>query len=318
MSAWAYRVELRDRMTRLRRPILATVVGAGAGSDPGRGAAQHGVRGRRAVAGRPGHRPRRAAAGAVARMVRAIGPGSRGGSGRGPGLIGVYGGYFGAAQGVMLMAVLGLVYDADPQRANGAKNILAACANVTAARRLRAERRRRRGSPPSPWPRARSRAATWAAGSRAACPERCCGRWWSSSGSVPRCTSCLAASATRRLYRGTSEPRTGEDGVTVVKRVVLGVAGVLLLLAGLAAGGLAAWGSAVFGSDGALRFDAGTITPVPGLGRHDHRRRTLRRHGPVRRQAGHDAACPSPPATPATRRPRCSSGLRGPRRSTPT
>jgi uncharacterized membrane protein YfcA len=33
----------------------------------------------------------------------------------------------------MLMAALGLVYDADPQRANGAKNILAACANVTAA-----------------------------------------------------------------------------------------------------------------------------------------------------------------------------------------
>ncbi len=49
----------------------------------------------------------------------------------------------------------------------------------------------------------------------------------------------------------------------MVMRVVLGVAGVLLLLAGLAAGGLAAWGSAVFGSDGALRFDAGTITPSP-------------------------------------------------------
>jgi uncharacterized membrane protein YfcA len=48
-------------------------------------------------------------------------------------LAGVYGGYFGAAQGVMLMAALGLVYDSDPQRANGAKNILAACANVTAA-----------------------------------------------------------------------------------------------------------------------------------------------------------------------------------------
>jgi uncharacterized membrane protein YfcA len=49
------------------------------------------------------------------------------------GMIGIYGGYFGAAQGVMLMAALGLVYDADPQRANGAKNILAATANVTAA-----------------------------------------------------------------------------------------------------------------------------------------------------------------------------------------
>jgi uncharacterized membrane protein YfcA len=33
----------------------------------------------------------------------------------------------------MLMAALGLVYDSDTQRANGAKNILAAAANVTAA-----------------------------------------------------------------------------------------------------------------------------------------------------------------------------------------
>lgn len=50
----------------------------------------------------------------------------------------------------------------------------------------------------------------------------------------------------------------------MVMRVVLGVAAVLLLLAGLAAGGLAGWASSVFGSDGALRVDAGTITPAPG------------------------------------------------------
>jgi hypothetical protein len=47
-------------------------------------------------------------------------------------------------------------------------------------------------------------------------------------------------------------------------RVVLGVGGVLLLLAGLAAGGLAAWASTVFGSDGALSIDAGTVTPAAG------------------------------------------------------
>ncbi|MEZ5116774.1 MAG: sulfite exporter TauE/SafE family protein [Candidatus Nanopelagicales bacterium] len=46
---------------------------------------------------------------------------------------GVYGGYFGAAQGVILMAVLGLLYDADLQRSNGAKNLLAASANIAAA-----------------------------------------------------------------------------------------------------------------------------------------------------------------------------------------
>jgi hypothetical protein len=47
-------------------------------------------------------------------------------------------------------------------------------------------------------------------------------------------------------------------------RVVLGVAGVLLLLAGLVTGGVAAWASAVLGADGVLRYDAGTIIPAPG------------------------------------------------------
>lgn len=57
----------------------------------------------------------------------------------GPGLLaavsatGTYGGYFGAAQGVMLMAVLGLLDDTDPRRANGVKNLLASMANVAAA-----------------------------------------------------------------------------------------------------------------------------------------------------------------------------------------
>ncbi len=46
---------------------------------------------------------------------------------------GVYGGYFGAAQGVVLMAVLGALYDDDVQHANGAKNLLAAAANLAAA-----------------------------------------------------------------------------------------------------------------------------------------------------------------------------------------
>ena len=46
---------------------------------------------------------------------------------------GVYGGYFGAAQGVILMAILGTLYDRDLQKANGAKNLMAAGANVAAA-----------------------------------------------------------------------------------------------------------------------------------------------------------------------------------------
>lgn len=46
---------------------------------------------------------------------------------------GVYGGYFGAGQGVVFMAILGWLYDRSPQHANAAKNLFAAGANITAA-----------------------------------------------------------------------------------------------------------------------------------------------------------------------------------------
>ena len=46
---------------------------------------------------------------------------------------GVYGGYFGAAQGVLLIAVMGLLLDEDLQRINAAKNVLAGLVNVVAA-----------------------------------------------------------------------------------------------------------------------------------------------------------------------------------------
>ena len=47
-------------------------------------------------------------------------------------LIGVYGGYFTAAQGVMLMGVLGIMLAEPIQRLNGIKNVLAATVNVVA------------------------------------------------------------------------------------------------------------------------------------------------------------------------------------------
>jgi uncharacterized membrane protein YfcA len=47
-------------------------------------------------------------------------------------LTGVYGGYFGAAQGVLLMAVLGTGVDEDLQRLNAVKNVLAAVVNAIA------------------------------------------------------------------------------------------------------------------------------------------------------------------------------------------
>lgn len=47
-------------------------------------------------------------------------------------LTGVYGGYFGAAQGVLLIAVLGLGLNESLQRVNAAKNVLAGVANLVA------------------------------------------------------------------------------------------------------------------------------------------------------------------------------------------
>ncbi|HET6298400.1 MAG TPA: sulfite exporter TauE/SafE family protein [Kribbella sp.] len=46
---------------------------------------------------------------------------------------GIYGGYFGAAQGVLLMAILGLGMDANLQRMNALKNVLATAVNTVAA-----------------------------------------------------------------------------------------------------------------------------------------------------------------------------------------
>lgn len=49
------------------------------------------------------------------------------------GAVGVYSGYFGAGQGIVLLALFGIRYDTDIQRANAAKNAFAAAANLVAA-----------------------------------------------------------------------------------------------------------------------------------------------------------------------------------------
>lgn len=51
-----------------------------------------------------------------------------------PGVLvtGIYGGYFGAAQGVLLMAVMGIGIDETLQRLNAVKNVLAAIVNAVA------------------------------------------------------------------------------------------------------------------------------------------------------------------------------------------
>ena len=55
------------------------------------------------------------------------------GLGLGIAATGVYGGYFGAAQGVVLLALLGIAWTTDLHRANGAKNVLAGVANLVSA-----------------------------------------------------------------------------------------------------------------------------------------------------------------------------------------
>jgi uncharacterized membrane protein YfcA len=47
-------------------------------------------------------------------------------------LIGIYGGYFTAAQGVMLVAVMGMLLDESLQRLNAMKNVLSAVVNLVA------------------------------------------------------------------------------------------------------------------------------------------------------------------------------------------
>ncbi|NUR89256.1 MAG: sulfite exporter TauE/SafE family protein, partial [Nonomuraea sp.] len=46
---------------------------------------------------------------------------------------GAYGGYFGAAQGVLLIGLLGIFLDEELQRVNAAKNVLSLVVNFTAA-----------------------------------------------------------------------------------------------------------------------------------------------------------------------------------------
>jgi uncharacterized protein len=72
----------------------------------------------------------RIAAAVAARRPRAA---DRRGVEGGVGLIGVYGGYFGAGQGIMLFALLGSVLPDDLQRVNALRNLLAGTANAVSA-----------------------------------------------------------------------------------------------------------------------------------------------------------------------------------------
>jgi uncharacterized protein len=138
-GTWGYRRELEGQRSRLARLVPMSLVGSVVGAllllrlPPSAFAAivpvlilisvvlvlvqprlAIAVQKRRAAAGRPGdHLGVPAAVGTL--------------------LAGVYGGYFGAAQGVLLIGILGAVLDESLQRVNAAKNALSLVVNLVAA-----------------------------------------------------------------------------------------------------------------------------------------------------------------------------------------
>ena len=134
-SAWAYRSLWRDRLMILRWPIAAGCVGALVGAF-----LVISLDERVFVAVIPWLvlaatvliaisplvsrwlRARHSRAGELPRTLWPWG-----------GLVGIYSGYFGAGQGIVLLALFGIRYDTDIQRANAAKNAFAAAANLSAA-----------------------------------------------------------------------------------------------------------------------------------------------------------------------------------------
>ena len=116
----------------------------------------------------------------VARRHELLGEDTRGVTGAWwvwPGVLvtGVYGGYFGAAQGVLLMAVMGIGIPETLQRLNGVKNVLAAAGQRRRGRAVRVRRGRRLAGRRADRASARSSAASSARPSGVGCPTPCCG-----------------------------------------------------------------------------------------------------------------------------------------------
>ena len=142
-GTWGYRRELRGQWHRLRWQLLASLTGAGLGAWlllhlPEKvftqvvpvllvaalvlvvvGPRIQGWASRRAE--QAGHPPDHLPLGRMVALVFLTFA------------VGVYGGYFTAAQGILLMGVMGALLPEDVQRMNAAKNLLALVVNVVAA-----------------------------------------------------------------------------------------------------------------------------------------------------------------------------------------
>lgn len=134
-SAWTYRSLWRDRLQVLRWPILAGCVGAFLGALLVIGLDERVfvsvipwlVLAATALVGISPLMTRwlRSRKSSSTELPRSMWPYG--------GIIGVYSGYFGAGQGIVLLALFGIRYDTDIQRANAAKNAFAAAANLVAS-----------------------------------------------------------------------------------------------------------------------------------------------------------------------------------------
>jgi uncharacterized membrane protein YfcA len=151
-SSYAYRSELRSRLKSLRWPIVATAIGACVGallvvSLPEEVFATVvpwliasatvmvaiGPLRTRITSRLAARRRETADESANATAPLGIQPARQRALWPWTGAVGIYGGYFGAAQGVVLMAVLTWIYDTRVQYSNAAKNLFASIANMMAA-----------------------------------------------------------------------------------------------------------------------------------------------------------------------------------------
>jgi len=134
-SAWTYRSLWRDRLDVLRWPIVAGAIGAVIGALLVVGLDERYfvtiipwlVLAATALVGLSPLITRwmRSRVEHVSQLPKTLWPFTS--------LVGVYSGYFGAGQGIVLLALFGLRYDTDMQRANAAKNAFAATANLVAS-----------------------------------------------------------------------------------------------------------------------------------------------------------------------------------------
>lgn len=142
-GTWGYRAELKGQWSRLRWQIPASIVGAGIGAFlllhlPEKVFTQIVpvllvVALLLVLAGPRIQAYARRRAEALGRSADHVSPTRMAALVLGTFAVGIYGGYFTAAQGILLIGVMGALLPEDVQRMNAAKNLLALLVNIVAA-----------------------------------------------------------------------------------------------------------------------------------------------------------------------------------------